>query len=220
MSTITTWNQADIEALDKVSRLHLINSITGIKPANLVATQDQNGQSNVAIFSSIIHLGSQPPLLGFILRPSLNGNRHTYENIKHTGHYTINAVHTSWVDKAHYTSARFDKDECEFDHSGLEQEVHQEFDGIFVKNAPIQIGLKFREELFIKANDTRMIIGNVDFIAVNSQGLANDNQLDMTSLGVAGISGLNRYYGLEHQAEFAQAKVGQFPKNLKRALHE
>jgi len=208
------WTKSEIEALDKTQRLHLINSITGIKPANLIATQDNNGQCNLGIFSSIVHLGSQPALLGFILRPSINGNRHTYENIKATGRYSINAVHQNSTDRAHYTSAPFPQQDCEFDLAGFEIQHHAEFSGIFVQDAPIQIGMQFVEALPIEANNTQMIIGSVEFIAINAEGVESDNQLNLQTLGIAGISGLNRYYELALSAQYPQAKVGTFPQAI------
>ena len=70
-----------IQELPKIPRLNLINSCTGYKSANLIATKTAEGVSNVAIFSSITHLGSDPALLGFILRPT-TVPRNTYKNIK------------------------------------------------------------------------------------------------------------------------------------------
>lgn len=211
------WNNQAIEQLSKTHRLHLMNSITGIKPANLIATQNSDGQCNLGIFSSVIHLGSQPALLGFVLRPSMNGNRHTYENIKSTGIYSINAVDQNWVDKAHYSSAKFDREVSEFAEVGLNPKQYDGFNGIFVEESPIQIGMEFIEEMKIEANQTRLIIGKVQFVAIDNRSNAIDatNQLDLEKLKMAGISGLNRYYALSGVAEFEQAKVGEFPLNRK-----
>ena len=49
----------DIINLDRFYRINLINSITGIKPANLVGTKN-NISENLAIFSSLVHNGSNP----------------------------------------------------------------------------------------------------------------------------------------------------------------
>lgn len=209
------WTHQTIEAQSTLERLHLMNSITGIKPANLIATEDKNQNCNLAIFSSIVHLGSKPPLLGFILRPCLDGNRHTYENIKATGRYTINSVDTQWVDKAHYSSARFAPEVCEFDEVGLTPQRYLGFDGIFVKESAIQIGLELVEEIPIEANQTRMLIGEVKFIAIKdeNQTISSDLQLNLEQLNLAGISGLNRYYQLQQIAQFQEAEVGSFPQN-------
>ena len=63
------FSKQNILDLEKVKRLNIINSITGIKPANLIGSIDDNNENtNLAIFSSVVHLGSHPALLGFIPR--------------------------------------------------------------------------------------------------------------------------------------------------------
>ena len=56
----------DIQNTERIKRFNIINSITGIKPANLIGTISADGKTNLAIFSSDIHLGSNPALIGFI----------------------------------------------------------------------------------------------------------------------------------------------------------
>ena len=63
------FTKKNILEMDKVKRLNIVNSITGIKPGNLIGTISNDNFPNLAIFSSIVHLGSNPALLGFILRP-------------------------------------------------------------------------------------------------------------------------------------------------------
>jgi hypothetical protein len=53
---MTVISRDDISKLEKVERLNLINSCTGYKSA-LIATKSVDGAVNVAIFSSITHLG-------------------------------------------------------------------------------------------------------------------------------------------------------------------
>jgi flavin reductase (DIM6/NTAB) family NADH-FMN oxidoreductase RutF len=75
---MTVISRDDISQLEKVERLNLINSCTGYKSANLIATKSVDGAVNVAIFSSITHLGSNPALIGFIVRPT-TVPRNTYK---------------------------------------------------------------------------------------------------------------------------------------------
>lgn len=96
------FSNRDISALQHLYKINLINSCSGYKSANLIGTKSANSISNVAIFSSVIHLGSEPALLGFILRPTTVA-RNTYENIKETGVYTINHVHQAIIEEAHHT---------------------------------------------------------------------------------------------------------------------
>ena len=72
------FDQTDFNKMDKFYNANFINSLSGIKSANLIGTKDSNNQTNLAIFSSIIHIGSNPPLLGFINRPH-SVERHTLE---------------------------------------------------------------------------------------------------------------------------------------------
>ena len=96
----------DLKKLDRFYRVNLLTSATGFKAAHLIGTYSKEGIANLALFSSIIHLGSNPALLGFIQRP-LNDRSHTYKNIKQNGYFTINHVHENFSEKAHYTSANF-----------------------------------------------------------------------------------------------------------------
>ena len=64
------YTKKDIAEMDRIQRIKYINSVSGIKPANLIGTISGGGQTNLAIFSSVFHLGSDPALLGFITRPT------------------------------------------------------------------------------------------------------------------------------------------------------
>ena len=114
------FNEEDIENLEKVYRINLINSCSGYKSANLIGSVSNDGINNLAIFSSITHLGSNPPLLGFFLRPTEIIPRHTYLNIKENLYYTINSVQLEFADKAHHTSAKYDREISEFDITRIE----------------------------------------------------------------------------------------------------
>ena len=60
-------DRPQIEQMKKITRLNLINSCTGYKSANLIGTISNSGKSNVAVFSTVTHLGSDPALIGFII---------------------------------------------------------------------------------------------------------------------------------------------------------
>lgn len=203
--------KSDITATPKLKRLNLINSISGIKPANLIGTISSNRETNLAIFSSVIHLGSQPALLGFVVRPDQEVRRHTYENILDNRVYTINHVSESFIDRAHYTSARFDKSESEFLHCGLTEEYVVGFDAPFVKESLIKIGLRFMEEMHIKSNDTLLIIGEIEHLIVPDEMVDAEGHIIMEHKNV-GISGLNSYYKLTRLAKFPYARPNEVPE--------
>ena len=86
------FNTKKSNALEHLYKINLINSCAGYKSANLIATKSIENTTNVAIFSSITHIGSSPPMLGFFLRPT-TVLRNTYENIMETRYFTINHIH-------------------------------------------------------------------------------------------------------------------------------
>ena len=76
----------------------------------LVGTCDEKGQTNLAIVSSHFHLGSNPPLLAMILRPSTgNSERHTLHNLLETQYWTLNGFSLDDAAQAHQTSAPYPK---------------------------------------------------------------------------------------------------------------
>ena len=62
------FNTKEINALEHLYKINLINSCAGYKSANLIATKSIENRTNVAIFSSITHIGSSPPMFVFFLR--------------------------------------------------------------------------------------------------------------------------------------------------------
>lgn len=203
--------QADIQQMEHIPRLNLINSITGIKPANLIGTQDSSGMQNLAIFSSVVHLGSNPPLIGFVMRPTGDVPRHTYDNLKSTGVYTINHVTVDKLENAHYTSAKFQKEESEFEKCGFTPELLGDFKAPFVQESHVKMGLEFVEQIEIKHNNTLMIIGEIKLLSVPQNALSDENYLNLEQAQSAGISGLNSYYSFNHEASFEYARPENNP---------
>lgn len=204
-------NKADIENTNRVRRLNIINGVSGIKSANLIGTNSPFNGPNLAIFSSVIHIGSDPAMLGFIVRPISDVPRNTYANIQETGYFTINHVHESFIEKAHYTSAKFDKDVSEFERCGLTEEYLYDFSAPFVKESRLKIGLKFVEEVDIKSNGTKLIIGEIHELILPEDCLDDKGYVRLDRLFDVGIGGLNSYYSLKRMATFPYARVSEVP---------
>jgi flavin reductase (DIM6/NTAB) family NADH-FMN oxidoreductase RutF len=204
-------DKKDLKELGSVKRLNIVNSITGIKPANLIGTVSKNGKSNVAIFSSVVHLGSNPALIGVIVRPTGEVPRNTFENILSTGHYTINHVGEDFIKNAHYTSAKFDSETSEFEVCNLTEEYLGDFKAPFVKESPIKIGMKLVESIPIERNGTILVIGEVEQVIIPDEALSSKGYVDLAEANVAGISGLNSYYKLEKITSFPYARVSEVP---------
>ena len=140
------YTRKDIDQMEKNFRLNLINSCTGYKSANLIGTQSADGKTNLAVFSSITHLGSNPPLIGFVLRPT-TVPRDSYRNIKAYSLFTVNHIHHDTVADAHHTSAKYPEDVSEFSKTDFDPEYLDGFQAPFVKGARSTIGLSIPQRI-------------------------------------------------------------------------
>jgi flavin reductase (DIM6/NTAB) family NADH-FMN oxidoreductase RutF len=207
------YSLADITQLDKPFRRNLINSISGFKAASLVGTRSLDGKSNLALFSSTVHIGADPPLQGLIFRPD-SVDRHTLENIRSTGYYTINQVSKNFTVSAHQTSARFARDESEFEATGLNEEWLSDFTAPFVQESAIKFGLHLVEEVPIKTNGTYLIVGEVQKLWIREGLVAEDGWIDLEKARTITISGLDSYYETRKIHRLSYAKSDRQPEEL------
>ena len=182
----------ELENLEKVERLNLINSCTGYKSANLLATISKDGVPNVAIFSSITHLGSSPAMIGFIVRPT-TVPRDTYKNIKEMGYFTVNHITEDIIADAHHTSANYDDSTSEFDKTKLEAEFKENIDTPFVKGSPVQLHCKYINEYYIKENNTIHIIASIEKLFFDENLKHQDGWLQLDKGNVIALNGLDGY---------------------------
>jgi flavin reductase (DIM6/NTAB) family NADH-FMN oxidoreductase RutF len=205
------FSKQDLAETEKIKRLNIINSVSGIKPANLIGTKSNTGISNLAIFSSIVHLGSNPAHLAFVMRPSEEVRRHTYENILENGCFTINHIHSNFIEQAHYTSAKFDADISEFETCGFTEEYLMDFSAPFVKESTLKIGMRHVESIPIKSTNTILVVGQVQHLFIPDHAMDELGQINLSLVDDVGISGLNSYYQLQKLAEFPYARVSELP---------
>lgn len=202
------YSKKDISSFDSLYRLNLINSISGFKPANLIGTANKNGKQNLAIFSSVVHLGTNPALLGFFLRANTTPG-HTYKNILETGAYTINHVPENMVENAHYTSAKFE--DSEFEQCDFTPIQNESFHAPYVAESSVRIGLKHVDSVSIKANNTILVIGEVQELQIEKGVIKEDGMLRLDVAGSVTVSGLNSYYATRLIKSFPYAKPEENP---------
>lgn len=207
------FNSADIAAMDTRHRAAFVNSLSGFKSANLVGTADADGHTNLAIMSSVVHLGSQPPLLALIVRPG-GEERHTLTNILATGFYSLNHVSSSIVEQAHQTAARYAADVSEFDASGLTPVWHEGFGAPMVAEASVMLGLRLREHQELKINGTHLVIGEVVLVEVPPAACREDGSIDLAAADSVALTGLDTYHKSADFKRMAYAKTDQPPRAL------
>ncbi|QXO18539.1 flavin reductase family protein [Vibrio ostreae] len=203
-----TLNSKQIAEMESRYRARLVSSLSGFKSANLVGTIDAKGQPNLAIVSSVTHLGSNPPLLSFISRPN-SVQRHTLENILQTGVFSLNSVEAAFTSLAHQTSARYPRQQSEFEAVGLTAQFEHGFAAPFVQESRVKIALRLIEHHTIKANNTEMVIGQIEQIHLPDEIIKPDGYLDIESLDWVTISGLDSYHVTQRLYRLQYAKPDQ-----------
>ena len=200
-------------ALDRRHRAALINSVTGFKSANLIGTADERGHSNLAIMSSLVHIGSSPPLLALVLRPD-SVERHSLDNIRRTGQYSVNHVHESMIQAAHQTAARYPRETSEFEATGLSERWIEGFAAPLVAEARVSLILGLREEQTLAINGTQLLIGEVLYLECPDEALREDGALRPERAGSVALSGLDSYHRADDPVRMAYAKPELPPREL------
>jgi flavin reductase (DIM6/NTAB) family NADH-FMN oxidoreductase RutF len=187
--------------------------LSGFKSANLIGTVSSEGKTNLAIFSSVIHVGANPPAIGFLMRP-VNVERDTYKNIKETGYFTVNHIHTAIHKQAHQTAARYESDVSEFDECGLTPEYSGQLKVPYVKESKIKIGCRFVEEQELKFNGTVFMVGEIIEVILPDNVVLEDGFIEVQKAGTITISGLDSYHETNQIGRLSYAKPGTEAKEL------
>jgi flavin reductase (DIM6/NTAB) family NADH-FMN oxidoreductase RutF len=168
----------------------------------------------VAVFSSVTHLGSNPAIIGFIVRPT-TVPRDTYKNIKETHFFTVNHISVDMIEDSHHTSANYKSDVSEFDKTNLEEEYKIGLEVPFVKNSPVQLYCKYLNEYYIKENDTIHIIASIEHLFFDDNLQHKDGWLQLDKGNIVSINGLDGYCLPKLVDRFEYARVGVDTKSLK-----
>jgi len=190
--TLKRLSASDISDMEQRQRVHFINSLSGYKSANIIATRNQAGMTNACIVSSVIHLGADPALVAFINRPH-TAERNTLDNIYQTGFYTLNHINAAIFEDAHHTSARYPADMSEFDQTSL-SEYYTDFAAPYVQQSRIKMGVEFRQKIDIELNGTVMIIGEIVEVLLEPELIADDGKIDVVAAQTVAVSGLDEYH--------------------------
>ena len=210
---MASYSTTIIDSWERFYRANFINSLTGFKSVNLIGTVNEQGQTNLGIFSSIVHIGSNPALIGFINRP-LKAAPHTFANINTTGIYTINHIHPSFLQQAHQTSAKYLDGVSEFDEVGLTPEYLENITAPFVKESAIKYALSLQQIIPITLNDTFLVIGKVVSIHIETDIVSSDGFIQLDKSNTVCSNGIDGYYKTEFINRFEYAKPTSMAKKI------
>lgn len=208
---MATYSKEQILHLEDRYRRNLINSLMGARPAVLIGTADAKGNTNLAVFSQLLHIGANPPLCGILFRPD-SVDRHTLTNIRETSVFSINVLSAQYAEKVHQTSARYGVDVSEFEAVDLEPEFTKSCVAPMVKQAHIKAVCEMYEEIKIAINGTILVIGTIKWIEIEDNCLRNDGSIDHYARKSLAVCGLDDYGSLQQWARFGYAKPDRKPE--------
>jgi flavin reductase (DIM6/NTAB) family NADH-FMN oxidoreductase RutF len=207
------FDTEDLLQMETRYRASFINSLGGFKSVILVGTQNKQKETNLAIFNSFIHIGANPALCAFIVRPDVSP-RHTLENILETGYYTINHLNEDIYKNAHQTSARYPREISEFDAVKLKTSYLDDFFAPFVAESEVKLGCEFQQRIDIELNGTSLIIGKIVKIEVPEKCIQTDGFIDIELAGSLTVSGLDSYHKTERLSRLSYAKPDKWPTEI------
>ena len=196
------FKKDDIDQFEQRYRTAFVNSLAGFRQAVLIGTKSVDGDTNLAIFNSLIHLGANPALFGLINRPD-SVERHTLQNIIDTKEYTLNYVGAVYYKKAHQTSARYAKVISEFDEVGFKEIYHPFCKAPFVEEAIVKIAMKLEDIIPIPLNGTVLIIGSIMQVEMDASMIGPDGFVELSEAEILISQGLDAY--------FVSKKLGRLP---------
>jgi flavin reductase (DIM6/NTAB) family NADH-FMN oxidoreductase RutF len=208
-----TITKEDLLTQEPRYRAKFINSLAGLKQAFLIGTQSHEGQTNLAIFNSLIHIGANPPLWGFICRPD-TVKRDTLNNILNTNYYTFNYISSIDFEKAHQTSAKYETEISEFKACGFTEQYVHTHHAPFALEAKVKIAMKFQQKIDITINNTILVIGSIEHIIINEDIISEDGFVALEEENILGSVGLDAYYKSECIGRLSYAQPNQWPSKV------
>jgi len=201
-----SFSVEQFKLMDRFTRTHFINTLSGFKSVSLIGTINKVGQANLAIFSNLVHIGADPALIGFVNRPR-EAAPHTLANIQATEFYSVNHVHQDIYEKAHQTSAKYPEYISEFEAVGLTPLFRPGISAPFVEESKVQYVLKLEEVIPIKLNGTFLVVGSLQQAFIHEEIMDEDGYLSIEKANSLCSLGINGYYETKLLGKLPYAKA-------------
>jgi len=154
--------------------------ISGISPRPIafVASQNRNGEDNLAPFSYFNAFGSNPPIIGF--SPANSGRtgkkKDTLLNIIATKEFSVSIVDYEMVEQVSLSSCEYDSDVDEFIKSGFKKKESNLIKPPSVQSSPFIMECKLYNiiELGMKPGSGNLVLGEILNFHVRESILDND----------------------------------------------
>lgn len=198
---------ADWSAWDTRYRANYFNSLSGFRSVGLLTCFSPDGVANAAVFSQVLHVGANPPLMGFLFRPQGDGH-HGLAHVRAAGQFAFHVMAggRELALRVHRCSAKYPVHVSELEDNGFAWSRWDEVAAPIVDEALVRIGLTVAEEHAL-GNGTTLVVGAV--VRVEADGVApgDDGYWPLAEAGVLTANGLDAYH---HAALLVRAPYAKY----------
>lgn len=192
-------NEYSAADLDPDENARIIMSAVTPRPIAWVSTVDENGNENLAPFSSYNYVDSHDPVVVFNSPNEGSGRmKDTARNAKETEEFAVNVVTEDLIETMDRTAASLSPDESEFEFADVERSPSREIAPPRVANAAITMECTLYDT--IEVHDRVMTMGEVVHYHV-SEDVLTDGKVDSRKVPTVGRLG-GPYYTVSDPIEF------------------
>lgn len=152
------------------------------RPTLCVATISEDGSTNLAPYSFATPLVIDPPIIGI----AVGGEKDTLLNARETEDFVVIPLTSDWKNEGVRSEVSLPRGESEFEEVGLTESESQKVEAPGVKEAPINLECRYRDEFEIA--DSYLLVGEVVNITEN-EGAIKDGRINLEELGTVGHIG-------------------------------
>ncbi len=190
------YSSIDFKQFDREYRRTFMNSLTGFKSVHLLGTTNKNGIPNLALISSVFHIGANPPFIGLCFRPE-RANGHSFENIIRDRYFTLNVVNENIIEQSHKTSTAFSEKISEFDECRFTALYENKQLVPFVAESLIRCLVEYKEHYEVRANQTRIVVGEIKEVQLDSDFIESNGYILHQKAKSVVVNGLEGYHKTE-----------------------
>jgi len=161
------------------------------QPTTLIGSRDADGRDDLMTASWAGIVSKTPPTLGV----SLNKGRQTYQNIRHSGEFTVSVVPERLMAAADFCGLASGRDVDKFERTGLTPEKSERVAAPLVAEAPLCVECRVAGE--VELGDYRLVLGEILDIRVAEEVFDGEGRIDPAAFApLVYLGGVREYWGL------------------------
>jgi len=186
----------DFESISSHERYKVLAGSVVPRPIALITTVSENGTINAAPFSFFNALSAHPPILGFGIQRSIDGEqKDTYKNIISKREFTVNIVSDDLVEAMNICGIPFESDVDELTMANLSNEAGTLIKTPRIKESKISLECILHDSISTGERGDlilgRIVMAHIDQDLVDLENLYID-QVSLDAVGRMGGQGYAR----------------------------